>query len=115
MSRRPNTSSGRRRCADKAGAGKTFVALSLVCKDIEEGRLGCTVVVVPQTIVMQWKSAIKEFAPNMKFTTVTDYMSASALMYGDISMLKENRLVLVDSLYCDILASVVETANIKIQ
>jgi SNF2 family DNA or RNA helicase len=44
---------------DKAGAGKTFVALSLVCKDIEEGRLGCTVVVVPKTIVMQWKSAIK--------------------------------------------------------
>jgi hypothetical protein len=43
----------------------------------------------------------QEFAPNMKFTTVTDYMSASALMYGDISMLKENRLVLVDSLYCD--------------
>jgi hypothetical protein len=33
---------------DKAGAGKTFVALSLVCKDIEEGRLGCTVVVVPK-------------------------------------------------------------------
>jgi hypothetical protein len=100
-------------CADRqGGAGKTFVALSLVCKDIEEGRLGCTVVVVPKRSSCSGNPPSK-FAPNMKFTTVTDYMSASALMYGDISMLKEN-VVLVDSLYCDTLASVVETANIKI-
>jgi RecG-like helicase len=41
---------------DKAGAGKTFVAISLVCKDIEK-KQGCTVVVVPQTILAQWKAA----------------------------------------------------------
>jgi hypothetical protein len=95
---------------DKAGAGKTFVAISLVCKDIER-KAGCTVVVVPQTILAQWKAAVKEFAPNMKCAVVQDYMSASALMYGDTSILKDNHLVIVDSLYCDTLASVVQTSG----
>jgi SNF2 family DNA or RNA helicase len=96
---------------DKAGAGKTFVAISLVCKDIEKKKQGCTVVVVPQTILAQWKAAVKEFAPNMKCAVVQDYMSASALMYGDTSILKDNQLVIVDSLYCDTLASVVQTSG----
>jgi hypothetical protein len=62
---------------DKAGAGKTFVALSLVCKDIEEGRLGCTVVVVPKRSSCSGNPPSR-IRTNMKFTTVTDYVGIRA-------------------------------------
>jgi hypothetical protein len=66
-----------------------------------------------QTIVMQWKSAIKIRTQHEVYDGHRLYVGIRANVC-DISMLKENRLVLVDSLYCDTLASVVETANIKI-
>jgi hypothetical protein len=44
------------------------------------------------------ESGSQEFVPNMKCAVVQDYMSASALMCGDTSILKDNHLVIVDSL-----------------
>jgi len=50
--------------ADKPGAGKTFVMLSLVLNDQQKE---LSIVVVPNNIYNQWIESIKSFAPSMKY------------------------------------------------
>jgi hypothetical protein len=74
------------------------------CARTSKEKQGCTVVVVPQTILAQWK-AVKEFAPNMKCCRTGLYVRLGT----DVRRYQYSQrqpLVIVDSLYCDTLASV---------
>lgn len=91
---------------DVAGAGKTFVVISLAMS-----RPGCTVVVVPHNIYGQWRDAIERFAPTLRYAMIADYSAISSLYAGGEALLRENDLLLVTSLYYSSLASTLSTVK----
>ena len=47
--------------ADEVGLGKTLMTLSL----IKQNNMGCTLIIVPKSLVVQWQNEISTFAPEL--------------------------------------------------
>ena len=72
--------------ADDMGLGKTLQAIALISKNHEEKKKR-TMVIMPKSLIFNWESEIKKFAPNLKI----------AVYYGinrELSILKKADVVL---------------------
>jgi len=96
---------------DKPGTGKTYVVLSLIYNDIKENKTN--IIVVPQNIYSQWILSIENFSKDLSYAKFTNYENIITL-YNNTSVLKENNIILTTSSYYHIIATTLETLNIKI-
>ena len=80
--------------ADKPGAGKTFVMLSLVLNDQQKE---LSIVVVPNNIYNQWIESIKSFAPSMKYVSYVNYQDITDLYFT--KQIPECELIITTALY----------------
>lgn len=85
--------------ADKPGAGKTYVLLSMIlCDDVK----GLNIIVVPQNIYTQWIQAIQAFSDDLTFTTYVNYEDISSLYY--VPELPKCDIIITTALYYNIVA-----------
>ena len=52
--------------ADEMGLGKTLQVISLILSMKEKGEIGSCLVVSPASLIYNWESELKKFAPNLK-------------------------------------------------
>ena len=89
--------------ADKPGAGKTYVMLSMILSDVVNGeKNGLNIIVVPQNIYTQWIEAIKCFSSELTFTTYVSYEDISSVYY--VPELPKCDIIVTTSLYYNIVA-----------
>ena len=92
--------------ADKPGAGKTYVLLSMIlCDDVK----GLNIIVVPQNIYTQWIQAIKAFTDDLTFTTYVNYEDISSLYY--VPELPKCDIIITTALYYNIVADSLNTSS----
>jgi len=85
--------------ADKPGAGKTYVLLSMIlCDEVK----GLNIIVVPQNIYTQWIQAIQAFSDDLTFTTYVNYEDISSLYY--VPELPKCDIIITTALYYNIVA-----------
>jgi len=85
--------------ADKPGAGKTYVLLSMIlCDEVK----GLNIIVVPQNIYTQWIEAIQAFSDDLTFTTYVNYEDISSLYY--VPELPKCDIIITTALYYNIVA-----------
>jgi SNF2 family DNA or RNA helicase len=85
--------------ADKPGAGKTYVLLSMIlCDEVK----GLNIIVVPQNIYTQWIQAIQAFSDVLTFTTYVNYEDISSLYY--VPELPKCDIIITTALYYNIVA-----------
>ena len=85
--------------ADKPGAGKTYVLLSMIlCDEVK----GLNIIVVPQNIYTQWIEAIQAFSDELTFTTYVNYEDISSLYY--VPELPKCDIIITTALYYNIVA-----------
>jgi len=85
--------------ADKPGAGKTYVLLSMIlCDEVK----GLNIIVVPQNIYTQWIQAIQAFSNDLTFTTYVNYEDISSLYY--VPELPKCDIIITTALYYNIVA-----------
>jgi len=96
---------------DKPGTGKTYVILSL----IYESRLSnkTNIIVVPQNIYSQWVLSIENYSKKLSYKKFIDYENIISL-YSDPNILTQNDIILITSSYYHIIATTLESLNIKI-
>ena len=85
--------------ADKPGAGKTYVLLSMILGDEVKG---LNIIVVPQNIYTQWIQAIQQFSDELTFTTYVNYEDISSLYY--VPELPKCDIIITTALYYNIVA-----------
>ena len=85
--------------ADKPGAGKTYVLLSMILLDDVKG---LNIIVVPQNIYTQWIEAIQAFSDELTFTTYVNYEDISSLYY--VPELPKCDIIITTALYYNIVA-----------
>ena len=85
--------------ADKPGAGKTYVLLSMILCDAVKG---LNIIVVPQNIYTQWIEAIQAFSDDLTFTTYVNYEDISSLYY--VPELPKCDIIITTALYYNIVA-----------
>jgi len=93
--------------ADKPGAGKTFVVVSLILSDLNVTNQ-CNLIVVPQNIYKQWDDEIKRFCDLDKVTykTFIDYSDISNLYVEPEKMLNTD-IILTTSLYYHMISGII--------
>jgi len=92
--------------ADKPGAGKTYVLLSMIlCDEVK----GLNIIVVPQNIYTQWIQAIKQFSDDLTFTTYVNYEDISSLYY--VPELPKSDIIITTALYYNIVADSLNTSS----
>ena len=85
--------------ADKPGAGKTYVLLSMIlCDEVK----GLNIIVVPQNIYTQWIEAIQAFSDELTFTRYVNYEDISSLYY--VPELPKSDIIITTALYYNIVA-----------
>lgn len=96
---------------DKPGTGKTYVILSL----IYESRLSnkTNIIVVPQNIYSQWVLSIENYSKKLSYKKFIDYQNIISL-YSDPNILTQTDIILITSSYYHIIATTLESLNIKI-
>jgi SNF2 family DNA or RNA helicase len=92
--------------ADKPGAGKTYVLLSMILCDVVKG---LNIIVVPQNIYTQWIQAIKQFSDYLTFTTYVNYEDISSLYY--VPELPKCDIIITTALYYNIVADSLNTSS----
>ena len=92
--------------ADKPGAGKTFVILSLILRDADPGT---NILVVPHNIYTQWLGALKSFSPTMTYSTYTEYEDITELYFT--RSIPPCDVIITTSLYYNIVADSLHAAN----
>ena len=96
---------------DKPGTGKTYVVLSLIYESIQQNKTN--IIVVPQNIYSQWILSIENFSKNLSYKKFINYENI-IMLYNDPSLLKESNVILTTSSYYHIIATTLESLNIKI-
>lgn len=96
---------------DKPGTGKTYVVLSLIHQSIEQNKTN--IIIVPQNIYSQWILSIENFSKNLSYKKFINYENIM-ILYNDISLLKESNIILTTSSYYHIIATTLDSLNIKI-
>lgn len=96
--------------ADKPGAGKTYVLLSMIlCDDVK----GLNIIVVPQNIYTQWIQAIQAFSDDLTFTTYVNYEDISSLYY--VPELPKCDIIITTALYYNIVADSVSSCKSSVK
>lgn len=96
--------------ADKPGAGKTYVLLSMILLDDVKG---VNIIVVPQNIYTQWIEAIKQFSDVLTFTTYVNYGDISSLYY--VPELPKCDIIITTALYYNIVADSLSSTTSSIK
>lgn len=97
--------------SDKPGTGKTYVILSLIYDSKLSNKTN--IIVVPQNIYTQWIMSIEHFSKNLSYKKFTDYENIITL-YNDPKVLIENDIILTTSSYYHIIATTLNSLNIRI-
>jgi len=92
--------------ADKPGAGKTYVLLSMILDDSVKG---LNIIVVPQNIYTQWIQAIQAFSDELTFTRYVNYEDISSLYY--VPELPKCDIIITTALYYNIVADSVSSCS----
>ena len=96
--------------ADKPGAGKTYVLLSMIlCDEVK----GLNIIVVPQNIYTQWIQAIQAFSDDLTFTTYVNYEDISSLYY--VPELPKCDIIITTALYYNIVADSLSSCTTSIK
>ena len=96
---------------DKPGTGKTYVILSLI---YDTKLLNKTnIIIVPQNIYSQWINSMDNFSKNLSYKKFIDYENIITL-YNDPKVLIENDIILTTSSYYHIIATTLNSLNIRI-
>ncbi|WP_055562716.1 DEAD/DEAH box helicase [Hymenobacter sp. AT01-02] len=91
--------------ADDMGLGKTVQVLAFVLQQLEQGRTGASLVVVPTSLLFNWQAEIAKFAPSLRVhvaygsgrSATMDYaayaivLTTYTTLVADIKQLKEYR------------------------
>ena len=91
--------------ADKAGAGKTAVIISLILTDKIMFGKTCNLIIVPQNIISQWMSEIEKFTGacgtnvSLSVKLFTEYSDVSTLAYNNKILKKYDILITTESYY----------------
>jgi SNF2 family DNA or RNA helicase len=96
--------------ADKPGAGKTYVLLSMIlCDEVK----GLNIIVVPQNIYTQWIHAIQQFSDDLTFTTYVNYEDISSLYY--VPELPKCDIIITTALYYNIVADSLSSSSSSVK
>jgi superfamily II DNA or RNA helicase len=96
---------------DKPGTGKTYVILSLIYDTRTNNKTN--IIIVPQNIYSQWITSIDNFSKNLSYKKFIDYENIITL-YNNPNLLVENDIILTTSSYYHIIATTLNSLNIKI-
>ena len=97
--------------SDKPGTGKTYVILSLIYDSKLSNKTN--IIVVPQNIYTQWIMSIENFSKKLSYKKFTDYENIITL-YNNPKVLIENDIILTTSSYYHIIATTLNSLNIRI-
>jgi hypothetical protein len=97
--------------SDKPGTGKTYVILSLIYESIITNKTN--IIIVPQNIYSQWVTSIENFSKKLTYRKFINYENIISL-YNDSSILSQNDIILTTSSYYHIIATTLESLEIKI-
>lgn len=96
--------------ADKPGAGKTFVMLSLVLNDQQKEK---SIVVVPHNIYNQWIEAIQTFSPCMKYVSYVNYQDITDLYFT--KQIPECDIIITTALYYHTVTDSLHESNNRVK
>jgi hypothetical protein len=97
--------------SDKPGTGKTYVILSLIYESLSSNKTN--IIVVPQNIYTQWIISIENFSSELSYKKFIDYENIMTL-YTNPTILNESNIILTTSSYYHIIATTIESLDIKI-
>jgi hypothetical protein len=97
--------------SDKPGTGKTYVILSLIYDSKLSNKTN--IIVVPQNIYSQWTMSIENFSKNLSYKKFINYENIMTL-YNNPKILIENDIILTTSSYYHIIATTLNSLNIRI-
>ncbi len=102
--------------SDKPGAGKTFVALSLIYySKVFFNSQGVNIIVVPHNIYTQWVEAIDNFlGRTLTYKCLLDYNEITAL-FSNLSMLYKYDIIITTPLNYGVFASTVNSMGCKVR
>lgn len=105
---------------DKAGAGKTYVLLSLILKDIEDQadvmttNKSMNIIVVPQNIYTQWMESIEVFsAGSIRYNKFIEYSDISSLYFS--ADLSGYNILLTTPIYYSLITDALAVKNIMVK
>ena len=73
--------------ADDMGLGKTLQLIAMICKLVEKNEK-CVLVIVPTTLLFNWKNELKKFAPHI------DYFIHHGNRYDSVKELSKHQVIL---------------------
>lgn len=97
--------------SDKPGTGKTYVILSLIYESMQLNKTN--IIIVPQNIYSQWITSIENFTQKLTYRKFIEYDNIISL-YNNSAILSENDIILTTSSYYHIIATTLESLDIKI-
>lgn len=101
--------------ADKAGAGKTAVIISLILADKSMYGKTQNLIIVPQNIHTQWIKEFEKFAgDSLKVKSFTEYSDISELFFNT-SILNEYDVLITTVLYHDLIMNTLDQVNLNIR
>lgn len=100
---------------DMPGAGKTFVILALIFKDLEYKREnGKTIIVVPFNIFTQWQEAIKKCNIKYRIAILDNYEDVSSLALSPY-VLSNNDILLTTNTFFPTIATNMAFNSFKVK